>query len=368
MGLLNEYTTVALNSGVISHYEKLGYTIPRVTKNYKTMVERGTTIQVKTTDLPKGSNVYVDVECDCCKSKYHMTYHKYTQNIDNHNGVYLCAIDNKHRQFIGELPTFDELIEQIKSFYRKHNGFPKYNEYKTNNGFTASYSQMMWILNDNNTTLLDELSKIDCFKSRPNIKYYGKYLKRLKEVVENGTLPSLSHLSQDNYCEELGLPNIRWLVDNCPNDNIKCIDDLREYAGLYRSVLSKEECTQQIYEIGNDVIYIEIAGIIECYKEWFYQDRPITRSKSKEKYRLKLKNKENMLTEHGLKYYILFPCDLTKDNFKAIITNPNLDLKKNIESFIKNNIDWCRVREIGELKYTDNIAYGRRQIDYGEAI
>ena len=45
-----------------------------------------------------------------------------------------------------------------------------------------------------------------------------------------------------------------------------------------------------------------------------------------------------------------------------------LELKKKIESFNKNNIDWVKIRETGELKYTDEIRYGRNVIDYGEAI
>ena len=115
------------------------------------------------------------------------------------------------------------------------------------------------------------------------------------------------------------------------------------------------------------VIYIEIAGVIDVYKTWYYDDKPISSSKSKETYRLKLKEKENILKSNHLKYFILFPCDLTKENFISILQDGSLELKYQIESFSKNNIDWNRVLDIGELKYTDNIKWGNRQVDYSYA-
>ena len=107
-----------------------------------------------------------------------------------------------------------------------------------------------------------------------------------------------------------------------------------------------------VIHINGKTLYIEIAGILAEYKTWFYADKPISRSKSKEKYRLKLKKKEEMLKSHGLIYFILFPCDLTKDNFKSILENGSLELKKTIEQFNQNNIDWVKIRENGELDYS----------------
>lgn len=60
-----------------------------------------------------------------------------------------------------------------------------------------------------------------------------------------------------------------------------------------------------VLNVNGENIYIEIAGIIESHKEWYYADKQITCSKSKEKYRLKLKEKEEMLKKQGLKYFII---------------------------------------------------------------
>lgn len=121
-----------------------------------------------------------------------------------------------------------------------------------------------------------------------------------------------------------------------------------------------------VIKINNKTIYIEIAGIIAEYKNWHYQNREITRSKSKEKYRLKLKEKERMFKDNNLIYFILFPCDLTRDIFMQIINDGSLELKHNIEKFMKNNIDWVKIQDIGELKYKENeiSCYGQLVVDY----
>ena len=110
-----------------------------------------------------------------------------------------------------------------------------------------------------------------------------------------------------------------------------------------------------VIEIDGTKLYIEIAGIIVDYKTWYYEDRVITHSKSKEKYRLKLKEKEQMLNDNGLDYFILFPCDLTNENFHDVLFNRQESLKQNIEGFYKNNIDWQKVRKIGELDYSQDV-------------
>lgn len=121
-----------------------------------------------------------------------------------------------------------------------------------------------------------------------------------------------------------------------------------------------------VVNINNKIIYIEIAGIIEAYKTWYYGDKPITISKSKEKYRIKLKQKEQMFKDNNLIYFILFPCDLTRDIFMQIINNGSLRLKHDIEGFMKNNIDWIQIQNIGELKYKqDEVScYGQLVVDY----
>lgn len=158
----------------------------------------------------------------------------------------------------------------------------------------------------------------------------------------------------------------KYLKDYGLKYNVDYFRDVR-YSTFIPEYKNNMNCDYVIH-INDKIIYVEIAGIIEAYKEWYYKNKPITNSNRKEKYRQKLTEKEEMLKSHNLIYFILFPCDLTKDNFKNILENGSLELKKNIEEFMKNNINWVRIRELGELKYSDDIKWGRNVINYEEAV
>ena len=108
-----------------------------------------------------------------------------------------------------------------------------------------------------------------------------------------------------------------------------------------------------VINYNNKTIYVEIAGILGQYKPFYYEDKPITSSKSKEKYRQKLKEKEQFLITNNLIYFILFPCDLTEENMKQVIENPTVELRKQIESFNQTNIDFVNVRKLGKLDYNN---------------
>ena len=140
-----------------------------------------------------------------------------------------------------------------------------------------------------------------------------------------------------------------------------------KYSKIESNYHGNMNCDYEI-RLNDKTIYIEIAGIIEAYKTWYYLDKPITRSQTKEKYRLKLKEKEKMLRNNNHTYFILFPSDLTRDIFMSFLQNPTIELRHNIENFMKNNIDWVAVRNLGELKYTDKLKWGRNQIDYSKAM
>lgn len=125
-----------------------------------------------------------------------------------------------------------------------------------------------------------------------------------------------------------------------------------KYSTFINGYQNNMNCDYVIHYKGN-IIYIEIAGILSEYKEWYYQNRKITKSKHKEKYRQKLSIKESMLKSNNLIYFILFPCDLTKENFESILNSPSIELRKQIEQFNQNNIDWVKIRNTtGELDYS----------------
>ena len=111
-----------------------------------------------------------------------------------------------------------------------------------------------------------------------------------------------------------------------------------------------------IIHYNNRIIYIEIAGIIANYKQWYYQNCPITQSKSKNEYRIKLKQKENLLKSKHLEYYLLFPCDLSKATLSMILnSDDDKYTRQNIEHFNKHNLEWDKIIANGELKYDYSI-------------
>ena len=113
----------------------------------------------------------------------------------------------------------------------------------------------------------------------------------------------------------------------------------------------------------NDKIYyIEIAGIIADMKKGYYANKALN-SKSKEKYKQKLKEKEQLLKNNNLKYFILFPCDLTKEILYKILEEDYEATKQYIENNNVHNINWVKIREQGELKYIiDN--KGKKKVYY----
>jgi hypothetical protein len=75
-----------------------------------------------------------------------------------------------------------------------------------------------------------------------------------------------------------------------------------------------------LININNKEYYIEIAGLLRDYKSWYYEDRELN-SKSRENYRVKLKEKEKMLKENGINCYLFFPSDLKNEYLSSWITN-----------------------------------------------
>ena len=66
-----------------------------------------------------------------------------------------------------------------------------------------------------------------------------------------------------------------------------------------------------IIKINNRDIYIEIAGMLRDNEYNYYNNIPIMEnSKRRENYRLKLNEKEQMLKENNLEYYIILPSDM----------------------------------------------------------
>lgn len=202
-------------------------------------------------------------------------------------------------------------------------------------------------------------------------KYYNKTLSKIfadhgVNLGKQGQGINFNFPDGEHVTSQFEYMFSKYLKDYGLKYNIDYFRDVK-YSTFIPEYKNNMNCDYVIHT-NDKTIYIEIAGIIEAYKEWYYSNKSITNSNRKEKYRQKLMKKEKMLKSHNLTYFISFPCDLTKDNFKNILENSSLELKNNIEQFMKNNIDWVKVRDVGELKYSDDIKWGRNVIKYEEAV
>ena len=92
MGLITKEIDVCIVSNNYKHYEDLGYCIPKeINKNGKEIIKTGTCIKVKVCDLPKNSHYNVDIECDHCGDKLTVSYGQYINDVNKHNGKYICS-------------------------------------------------------------------------------------------------------------------------------------------------------------------------------------------------------------------------------------------------------------------------------------
>jgi len=95
--IIQETTLVTLNSRNITHYESLGYFIPKYKDNfYRQKVKKGTKIKVKVSDLMKGSSkVKVLCKCDMCGKEKLIVFNTIKEK-------YICQKCNNN------LPSFRE--------------------------------------------------------------------------------------------------------------------------------------------------------------------------------------------------------------------------------------------------------------------
>lgn len=75
-----------------------------------------------------------------------------------------------------------------------------------------------------------------------------------------------------------------------------------------------------VININDNLVYVEIAGMLRDYKNRYKTPENIP-SNSKKKYAEKLNQKESMFIKENLHYFILFPSDLTEDKIDYIFEN-----------------------------------------------
>ena len=115
MGLITQEAMIVLNGGNINYFKELNYEIPTyIDKQNRISVKKGTSINVKTQDLTKGSNVMVDVECDRCAKILAIRWCRYISH--KHDNKYYCqkcasglhGKDNLKKSILKKSTTFEQ--------------------------------------------------------------------------------------------------------------------------------------------------------------------------------------------------------------------------------------------------------------------
>lgn len=247
MGLITKEVEVILNPANISHYESLGYEIPRYRRpNNRMCVKRGTAIKVKVEHLTKGSTALVDVKCDCCKDVLNMEYFVY--HTYNHDGKYYCKpcankIFNAGENNNNYNPNLTDEERQDKRNY------PEYNEFIKSVMARDNYTCQCC---GGNTT-------IDRIQPEVHHLYgYSGFPKYRLDQTQALTL-----------CENCHKAFHSWHVIKYGNNNKgKCTrDDFNTWLGYALSELKKYDgqlpTTRKVYDYEDDKVYESVTDYIK---------------------------------------------------------------------------------------------------------
>lgn len=262
MGLITKEVEVCISSCNKKYYEDLGYYIPKeLNKNGKEIVKTGTYIKVKICDLPKNSHYNVNVLCDCCNDKLTVRYEQYLNNINKHNGQYICS---SKKLIVGDKRvnttdvTYEDLIILYKQYIDTYGEVPIFSRCDTKHNMPQGRI-INRVISEKGITYNDFLLQFGKVSHvRTESKDYDIYVKRFKEISDK-----LGHTLVQNelFNNHYGLPNPNWFVKHCPDKSVKTYDDFVKWCGFESNKLEKDR----------DFV---INTLINLEKEL---DRPITR-------------------------------------------------------------------------------------------
>jgi hypothetical protein len=253
------------------------------------------------------------------------------------------VLESEFKRFIqenGRVPTFREFNNNsYPSFWCYQNRFGSWNDavkaygYKVQSdifNFEVLKTQLLdfckAIKKKENRDIIT-VTEIQNYKEIPSYSCFCKHLKlndyTIKSFLnENGfDIPKEGHGLNFTYLDgekiksqhELNFSN--YLRNKNLEYNLDYFRDVK-YKNFTDNYKGNMNC-DYVIKFNNEIIYIEIAGMLRDHKKSYLNNIPIT-SKSCEIYRQKLSKKEDMLKKQGIKYYILFPVDINEKFLNTI--------------------------------------------------
>ena len=364
MGLISKEVEINLHPSNIKYYEELGYYIPKKIGKYAITVSIGTTIKVKVEDLPKGSNVKVEVKCDCeqCKKPNIklLSWQDYKKQINKYGKYYCrsCKMKlhyNKTRKYkynIGDIILTKnngkiQILEQItilntrKSFIKGYKykclidgNIDKINEVNLHSGKTGCNVC-------GNRKILKGYN--DLWTTHPNIAKLLKYPERGYEINYGKTEPEIFVCPDCGYEKSLNINSlIRQYNFPCPICNDGFPYPEKYTLCLFNQLKENHNINNFEYQYSPDWIkpkkydfYFEINNkkyILETDGGWHSKDNKMSGQTAEESKKLKAK-------EHNIEV-IRIDCIISDLEY---IKN-NILSKLNI-LFNLSKIDWFKCHE-----------------------
>ena len=383
--LLSKTVIVKWNKRYRKYYVEKGYPFT----NY------GDEFKVKVEDLPNGSNVKVDVKCDCddCNNPYlkPMTFQNYNKNIHK-DGKYYCK--KCSIKLYGKENELKSKLKNSISFYDWcYNNLPKEEADKIMERWDYELNiRNGKILNPKDVTYrslgLDNKGYwFKCLKHKDHgseLKHIFNFTKKQKDCLDCKKCNSIA-ITHPEYCIYLvnkedaykySYGSNKKILMKCPNCGyekkmnlntlisknfgcIRCSDNIsfpeKFMFNLLEQLLNKEFkyqlskkdfkwCNNYKYDFYIDKIncIIETHGL-QHYKEGFERINSLRHVKNFKETQQNDKSKEMLARDNNIKNYIIIDCRYSElEWIKNSIINSELPKLLN---FKEENIDWLKCHE-----------------------
>lgn len=371
MAILEEETTVIINSANIKYYERLGYNIPKyINEKGKTLYKQGEEIKVKVEDLTKGSHSLVTKVCDDCgKQESNKIYAGIVTSRNTGDGKDRCF---KCARIQGELSkrlniSYEDSLEYYATSNNKEYLII---EFSPNNKKTpreihpSSNDRFLWICMTckseydaklNNRTsggcncpycTGQKVNNSNCLWTTHNDVARLLANHKIGYLVTAGTGKKAKFTCPD--CGDVDEKSIKSIVRNGFSCS-KCSDGFSFPEKVMIELLSQTKVdfkTQMIFKWSKNKrydFYIPSLGIIETHGNQHYEDTNFIHlsGKSLNEEQENDQFKERLARENGVENYIVINCSKSDINF----------IKENILSseFVNlidlSNINWLKCHE-----------------------
>ena len=367
-------------SSRVKYYENIGYPIPRTKDNRGRMrVKAGEKIKVRIGDLPDGSNVLVDIKCDCCKKVLKdMKYQVYKKYV-HENGDYYCqkCANNGFEKWISfyewcYINLSKEVADEIMSRwdFELNKISPKDISFRSKgieeNGYwfkclkCKNHKSEQKRINDFTRGCKGTIDCNQCNIIGLTHPYLIKYLINKEDALKYSMG---EHVLVSTKCPNCGLEK-EILVSTLVNKGLSCkkcsyghypekfmFNVLEQLETVFKTQLSKT-----IFEWCNDFRYDfyienEYNCIIETHGKQHYEETKSNWGRSLSETQENDKQKEELARRNGIINYIVIDC--RKSDIKWIKNNiMNRDPSRSDQpclaellNFKENDIDWLKCHE-----------------------